>query len=186
MNALFGEERADAIRAEMAGMKPPEREATIVERLTEALSAFGGRYVLPFCFKNEKGTRTKHHLILVTKHFKGYEVMKEIMAKSSTAAEQGVPTFTYCPSDSNKQPMLFELNRPLDELRETLLREYAGKTRVMVDIYKEHSVGHRYIKKNYKDTLTELEKAKLITTSGRKSPRGFADEIVVTFPPRRN
>lgn len=185
MIALFGKERADALRLEMADMMPAEREATIVERLTEALSAIGGKYVLPFCFKNEKGTRTKHHLILVTKHCKGYEVMKEIMARSSTATEQGVPTFTYCPSDSSKQPMLFELNRPLDELSRMLLRDFSGKRRTMVDVYKEHCVGRRYIKKNYKDTLAELEKAKLVATDGRKSTRGFADNIIVTFPARR-
>lgn len=47
--------------------------------------------MLPFCFKNESGTRTKHHLIFVTKAFKGYEVMKDIMAKASSSREQGVP-----------------------------------------------------------------------------------------------
>ena len=161
MDALFGGERAAALRIEMEGMSPGEREATIVENLTEALSAFGGKYVLPFCFKNDKGNRTKHHLILVTKHFKGYEVMKDIMASSSTAADQGVPTFTYCPADSNKQPTLFELNRPLDELKGMLLTDFAGRTMSMLDIYVSHSVGRRYIKKNYKETLAGLESSGL-------------------------
>ena len=186
MDALFGGERAAALRIEMEGMSPGEREATIVENLTEALSAFGGKYVLPFCFKNDKGNRTKHHLILVTKHFKGYEVMKDIMARSSTAADQGVPTFTYCPADSNKQPTLFELNRPLDELKGMLLTDFAGRTMSMLDIYVSHSVGRRYIKKNYKETLAGLESSGLISTAGRKSKRGFADEIIVTFPQRES
>jgi three-Cys-motif partner protein len=187
MNALFGEERATALRAEMEGMLPNEREATIVEKLTEALkeaSGGGERFVLPFCFKSAAGTRTKHHLILVTKHFKGYEVMKDIMAKSSSSTEQGVPTFTYSPADSKKQPLLFELNRPLDELRSMLLKAFSGQTIQMVDIYRKHSVGRRYIRKNYKDILTVLENDGAVTTMGRKSTRGFADDIVVKFPKR--
>lgn len=187
MDALFGEERAAALRTEMEGMRPDEREATIVERLVEALHESGGvgkRYVLPFCFKNEEGTRTKHHLILVTKHFKGYEVMKDIMAKYSSSMEQGVPTFTYSPADSLKQPMLFELNRPLDDLREMLLVEFAGQSLTMVAIYERHSVGRNFIKKNYKDVLTGMEQSKAISTSGRRSSRGFADDIIVTFPKR--
>ena len=41
------------------------------------------RFVLPFCFKNNSGTRTTHHLVLVTKHFKGYDLMKGIMAQAN-------------------------------------------------------------------------------------------------------
>ena len=131
MAALFGEERAAELRMLLEPMAPAEREETIVEALAEALKSYGHRYVLPFCFKNEKGTRTKHHLILVTKHFKGYEVMKDIMAKSSSSNDQGVPSFAYCPADSLKQGLLFELSRPLDQLGAMLLSDLAGRTMSM-------------------------------------------------------
>lgn len=35
-------------------------------------------YLLSFCLKNEKGTRTTHHLVFVSKHPLGYEVIKRI------------------------------------------------------------------------------------------------------------
>lgn len=73
LNALFGEERANNLRQRIKLLEPIERELTIVEELSEALQEMGGKYVLPFCFKNEKGTRTSHYLIFVSKHFKGYE-----------------------------------------------------------------------------------------------------------------
>lgn len=187
MNALFGDERAEALRAEMREMNPDEREATIVEKLIEALmeaSSGKARFVLPFCFKNNNGTRTKHHLILATKSFRGYEVMKEIMASSSSDEEQGVPTFTYSPADSERQPMLFELNRPLDDLKGMILRDYVGKSVKMIDIYQDHSVGRRYVKKNYKTVLADMEKYGEIKTTGRKSSRGFADDVIAIFPPR--
>jgi three-Cys-motif partner protein len=87
MAALFGEERADRLREELDPMSSAEREATIVNELALALKQYGHRYVLPFTFKSESGKRTTHHLILVTKHFRGYEVMKDIMAKSSSEAD---------------------------------------------------------------------------------------------------
>lgn len=182
MCALFGEEKAKALGKELEPLVPAAREATIVNALAQALKGYGHRYVLPFCFKNENGTRTKHHLILVTKAFKGYEVMKDIMAKASSSQEQGVPSFTYSSADSSAQQLLFELNRPLDDLRAMLLRDFAGRTLAMRAIYEEHSVDRPYVSKNYKDVLSTMETDGSIKTSGRKSKRGFADGILVTFP----
>jgi hypothetical protein len=116
----------------------------------------GGKYTLPFGFRNSKGTRTKHHLIFVSKHTLGYKIMKRVMANESSNAEQGVPTFEYSPATS-RQPLLFELARPLDELADMLLEEFAGQTRTMDEIYENHNYGRRYIDKNYKDVLTQLE-----------------------------
>src|ERR1051326_1939787 len=77
MDALFGEDFANKLRRDIKGLNPEEREIAIIEGIVEALQQMGGKYVLPFRFKNEAGTRTSHHLILVTKHVKGYEIMKD-------------------------------------------------------------------------------------------------------------
>jgi three-Cys-motif partner protein len=183
MGALFGAEKADALSRVLEPLGPSAREATIVEALGQALKGYGHRFVLPFCFKSDAGTRTKHHLILVTKHFRGYEVMKDIMATASSRREQGVPSFTYSSADSSAQQLLFELNRPLDELRAMLLRDFAGQTVTMRAIYEKHSVDRSYLSRNYKDVLAGMENDGVVKTSGRKSKRGFADDILVTFPP---
>lgn len=185
MCALFGEARAVKLRDELTPMDPRTREATIVNELALALKDFGHRYVLPFCFKNESGKRTSHHLILVTKSFKGYEVMKDIMAKSSSEEHQGVPSFTYSPAADSRQQLLFELNRPLDDLRKMLLDHFGGRTLSMREIYEQHSVDTPFLARNYKTVLAEMEKDGAVQTAGRKSNRGFADEIRVTFPFRR-
>ena len=52
--------------------------------------------------------------------------MKKIMAKESSKIEQGVASFEYNPADE-RYPTLFELNRPLEQLENMLLREYAGR-----------------------------------------------------------
>lgn len=191
MNALFGKARADVLRARLNVMKPFEREYAILEEIVEALREMGGKYVLPFCFKNEHGNRTSHHLIFVSKHVKGYEIMKDIMARESSSASQGVPSFEYNPADE-RYPLLFELSRPLDELESMLLDGFAGRRLPMRQIYEEHNVGRRYVSRNYKDALIRLEAKGAITANPpagvRRKVKGnvtFADSVIVTFPQAR-
>jgi three-Cys-motif partner protein len=191
MNYLFGQERADTLREQLKKLnKPYERELVIVEAISQALKEIGGNYVLPFCFKTDTGTRTSHHLIFVSKHGRGYSIMKEIMAKESSSTEQGVPLFEYNSATQN-QPLLFELSRPLDDLENMLLNEFAGQTLTMEAIYNQHHVGKRYISKNYKEALRKLEQqGKIIVdppTSKRRKYKGeitFGEQVKVTFPPR--
>ena len=143
----------------------------------------GGKYVLPFCFKNDQGNRTSHHLIFVSKDFKGYEIMKEIMAKESTTSDQGVPSFVYNSADK-KFPLLFELTRPLDQLAGMLQKEYSKKSLLMKDVYLQHSIGKPYIKKNYKEVLKQLEKSGKIKAdppADKRRKDTFGDEVKVSF-----
>ena len=184
MEALFGRERAEKLTAELENVNPHERELTIVERLCEALIEMGGKYVLPFGFKNELGNRTKHHLVFVSKHPLGYKIMKHVMFSESSLKEQGVATFEYSPASKN-QPMLFELARPLDDLEEMLLDEFAGKTMRVGDIVESHNYGRCYIDKNYKDVLMKMEASGKVTAKpGYKTRKKntCADHVVVTFP----
>jgi len=188
MNDLFGEKRADAIREKLIGLQPDEREALIVEELSLALKEFGIAYVLPFTFKSEEGTRTTHHLIFASKHFKGYEIMKEIMAKESSEQEQGIASFAYFAA-SEKHQMLFEFLRPLSDLEEMLQMHFAGQKLTMYQVYEQHNVGRRYIKSNYKKALTKMEADNKIKAEPLASKRPkklgevtFADNVIVTFP----
>lgn len=184
MAALFGSTRAAELKARVEGVKPALREQMILEELSKALTEMGGRFVLPFRFRNDKG-RLTHHLVFVSKSFKGYEVMKDIMASASSASDQGVALFTYSPADES-MPLLFELTRPLDDLEYMLKKEYAGKTASMREIYEEHSVGRQYLSKHYKAVLTKMEEAgavKVKDPEGKKRRSGtFPNRLLVTFP----
>lgn len=191
MNALFGEERANALRPKLAGMSSRDRELTIVEELAEALKDMGGKYVLPFAFANDKGTRTTHHLIFVSKHPLGYTIMKGIMAGESSSAPQGVASFRYSPADA-RFPILFDLARPLDDLAGMLLSDFAGQTLRMQDIFNQHHIGRPFIEKNYKAALRQLEAAGKVVADPpagmrpkRKGEVTFADDVRVTFPTGR-
>ncbi len=188
IEALFGRERAERIRGMLESLSPEYRETLIVEELSGALKEMGGKFVLPFTFRNESGSRTTHHLIFVSKHFRGYEIMKEIMAQESSEAAQGVPSFEYSPA-SERFPLLFELTQPIADLEQDLLRQFAGRTLTMEEVYMEHNVGRPFIRRNYKRALLNLEAAGKIKAdppaNNRRPYRGeltFAERTTVNFP----
>ena len=84
------------------------------------------------------------------------------MARQSSVADQGVPSFTYNPVDS-RFPLLFELTCPLDDLENMLLKDFAGRSLSLEALYQEHSTGKRYLLKNYQDVLRKLESEGKIT-----------------------
>jgi three-Cys-motif partner protein len=183
MDALFGPDRAQGLRERLAGLQSWEREPAIIEALCEAVAELGAKYVLPFCFKDDRGNRTSHHLVFATKSPVGYGIMKDIMAKASSEQHQGVASFGYCPA-SRIYPRLFELNRPLDDLEEMLLRDFAGQNLTTRQIYDLHNVGRPYTMKNYKAVLLKMEENGLVRSEppAPKRPKGtFADHVCVTF-----
>lgn len=180
MNALFGEERADKLREMIKGLNPLEKERRIIKALSAALKEKGGGYVVWFRFKNHR----IYHLFFVSKNFRGYHIMKEIMAAESTSDEQGVPSFEYNPNDL-RYLFLFDTSSPLDDLEEMLLQDFAQRELTMEQIYQDHSVGKRFIKKNYKDVLERLEqKGKIITNppADKRREGTFGDAVIVSFP----
>jgi three-Cys-motif partner protein len=182
IDALFGAERAARLRTLVQDCTPAQREALVLEHLVQAIKELGGKYVLPFRFRNASGTRSTHHLIFVSKHVKGYEIMKEIMAKESSTHDQGVPSLEYSPADANT-PLLFSLQQPLEKLADELAMTFAGQTMTMNQIYNSHHVDNPFIKKNYKDALLKLEENHRIGVApAKRRVDTFGDEVVVTFP----
>ncbi|MEH2508029.1 three-Cys-motif partner protein [Bradyrhizobium sp. AZCC 1578] len=181
MDALFGEQRALSLRETLKGKSPDDRETLILEELSQAIKEMGGTFVLPFRFK--RGKRTSHSIVFVSKHFRGYEIMKDIMARESSTEDQGVASFAYSPADAST-PLLFSLTQPFDKLLTDLPTVYSGETLTMRQIYEDHSVDTPYLARNYKQALRELEVKGKITADPPKSKRpgnSFADHVKVTF-----
>jgi len=139
-------------------------------------------------FRNAAGNRTTHHLIFVSKHVRGYEIMKDVMARESSSTEQGVPSFEYNQASKN-QPFLSNFLKPLDSLAAELLERFAGKRMSMLDVYDRHHVDTPFIKANYKEALRNLEANGQIKTDPPapkrkmiKGQRSFGDDVIVTFP----
>jgi hypothetical protein len=152
------------------------------------MKELGGNYVLPFRFQREQDKKTSHFLVFVTKHPKGYGIMKDIMASESSLAEQGVPSFSYFPADK-ATPLLFALTRKLDDLEDELPRRFAGKSLTMREIVDKHHIDTPYIEKNYRAVLNKLEVNGRIVCEPpaqkrptRNGERTFAERTLVKFP----
>ena len=183
IDALFSKARADKLRQTLPGRPPQFREAAILEALAQEIKDLGGQYVLPFTFKNSAGTRTSHKLIFVSKSFKGYEIMKDIMAKESSTQDEGVPSFTYCPADAS-MPLLFSLAQPIGKLRDSLQQYFAGQEVTLQEVYETHSVDTPYIKKNYREVIKQLEADDTVSAysaKGKRRPFTYPDHVRITF-----
>lgn len=189
MDDLFGgKNRADELRVRLPTLTPELREAAILEELANEIRRLGGTYVLPFTFKNASGARTSHKLIFVSKNFRGYSIMKGIMAGESSTDDEGVPSFIYSPADAS-MPLLFSLAQPLSQLKESLLAEFAGQELNLRQIYESHSVDTPYVEKNYRQVLTRLETEGAISvrsTKGMRRAGTFPDHVLISFPRERN
>ena len=188
LDALFGEARAEVLRVKLEGMDVTDREMTIVEELSDALKEMGCDFVLPFGFKNARGTRTSHHLFFVSKSFRGYHIMKDIMAGESTKTNQGVASFQYNPADK-RYPVLFEFLRPFDDLEKLLPDEFRGQNITVKQIYEIHSIGKPYTFRNYKDILIKMENEGKISpnppSDRRRKIKGnttMAENVMIQFP----
>lgn len=183
MNSLFGQERVNLLQTELKPMSTEQRELTIVNAICKALKEVGGSHVQDFCFKNATGNRTSHYLIFVSKSSLGHSIIKDIMGRKSSIFDQGVPSFEYNPAPAI-QLSLFDI-KPPDELENMLLDEFAGKTLTMLEVYNQHHVGKRYIKKNYKQALLKLEaEGKIRTNPSKRTDNTFGDSVEITFSPK--
>ena len=184
MDNLFGKARAEALRARLPGLTPELREAVILEELANAIKRLGGTHILPFTFKNTRGTRTSHKLIFVSKHFLGYSIMKSIMAGESSTHDEGVPSFTYSPADAST-PLLLSLAQPLSKLKQSLLDTFAGQEITFTQIYRSHSIDTPYVEKNYREILKQLENECAIgvrSAKGKRRAGTFPEHVLVSFP----
>lgn len=197
---LFGRERTDRLRVKVATMGVAERENTVIAALNEAVRELGREHgynlVLPFRFRQGpsrrvarvRTPRTMHHLVFVTKHLKGYNIMKDIMANHSSSPPAGVPSFEYNP--------VVEATLKLDDLawmqdlQADLLKDFAGQSLMVQDLYDRHHVDQPYIMRNYQRVLVSLEEQGLVIVTppaGQRRPRGGKASLAptkctVTFP----
>jgi three-Cys-motif partner protein len=185
MDALFGKERADKIRErfDMRQLKPYEREAFIVDEMKKALEEMGGEYVLPFRFRHPDENRTTHHLFFVSKHFRGYEIMRDVMYKHSHK-DGSVARFEYNPADA-RWPSLFELLRPLGDLEDMLLKDCAGSSVFLRPLFESHSKGKGYVLKNYREVLCRMElegKVRMEPPHDKRKKGTIGEKVKICFP----
>lgn len=162
MTDIFGRRGLKKLQAAYVSVQSPvERQALIIDELITVLREKGGKFVLPFEFISDKQRRTSHYIIFVNKHFRGYDIMKDIMYDLSTDKSE-VRRFEYVPirtSQLSMLPQLLDVSDPfsIKVLKELLLQECRGQVRTVKQIHEGHSVDTPYVLRNFKKALIELE-----------------------------
>lgn len=200
MNDFFSKARADRLRASLKGRSPAERQALIIDALKEVVTELGGKYNIEYFFKDDSGAKTSHFLIFASKSVLGYDIMKDIMARESSSSDHGIASFGFNPLDQEKArrvemaPRLFDMEAdPVEELASSLLKDFAGRTLTVLEIYHAHHLGKPYLLKNYQDALKRLDSTGRIQTTPpteKRVRRGgqvtLSKRVIVTFPEKED
>lgn len=190
IDALFGVERATAMRQAVGAMRPPQRREYVLAKLEEALAERGLKYTLPFMFWNSAGTRPTHALVYAAKSPKGHGIMKSIMAAESTWSDHGVPTYSHSPADATRNPKLL-LEDPIVALADHLCRRYDGVQITVGQLIAQEEPGSRFLEKNFREAVLMLEAEGKISASPKAADRRprqgrptCGPDVQLSFPKR--
>ena len=141
-------------------------------------------------FFEERQDQSEVKARIVTKYFK---VWSRIMSSVERSDNKLAYIDLYAgpgryKDGSASTPLLFSLDQPLSELRESLLETFAAQELSTRDIYQRHSIGRPFLMKNYKDVLMKMERDGAIdvrsTKTSNRRKGTFADNLLVRFPKR--
>lgn len=189
---FFGVEAAKRLRGLVNGLDPETREHVVMDAVQDMVQSLGALVPLTFRIYSADSERTSHYLIFATKHFKGYETMREVMAKECVFLGQEVPLFEYNPApppEPDPQMALWEEPKPdpFAPLRADLPVRFAGQSRTVQQVFEEHSLGQPFLMRHYKAVLREFENQGLVSIvpSAADRPKNtLKSEAVVTFGTR--
>ena len=182
---LFDAADAKILREELQGLSSVQREEAVVKKLAEVIKLKHAKHVLSFRFLSDDATRTSHYLIFATKNDTGAKIMKDIMAKESSWAEGGTPSYECRPLPKNAS--LLDSLDPVPELADELFTAFAGKTLSVAGVYLEHGLARPYTPSQYKEALKLLESESRVIakpSANQRRENTMADHIEIQFPPK--
>lgn len=190
LSNIFGTERMIKLKKTLPYCEAREREPIVINTLTEALKETGANSILPFKFYNNTIKRTSHYIIFVSKHPLACQIMKNIMYTISAKDTDGIALFELHDQanfgDDNQQIPIFDT--PFQTLCDELVKNNKGKTRLVKDLCEQYDTNYnnRYVGKNVKSALNNLEDQEDIVVTGRKrkftkGKKTMPDTAYVTF-----
>ncbi len=182
---LFDAADADALRRELEGLTPPQREEAVVTKLVAAIKRKHAKHVLHFRFLNDDASRTSHYLVFATKEPLGAKIMKDVLGKESSWTEGGTPGYECRPKP--KAASLLDCLDPVDELADELGTAYAGRVLTVAKLYLDHALERAHTPRQYKDALKRLEAAgrlQAAPSAGERREGTMADHVEIHFPPK--
>lgn len=160
----------------------------LIEALRGELTRLKKVYVLSFCFEYPDRKKPSHCLVFVSKHPKGFEVMRDIMIKRSIKDSDDFPLYMFSPIRriENTQQEMFTGGMLL-ALAEELLSVYRGQLRSAQWVLHDQTLmGCPYRDKLVRKALTHLWNAGKIGVekpiAANKRDRVISNKDTLVFP----
>jgi hypothetical protein len=145
-------------------------EEVITGELETAFKEVGARSPVRYRFVC-KG-RLSHHLMFVSKHPLGVDIMKAVMNAESSRRDNGVGSFGFNETDAAGQGILFP-DRPIEELAAELSEKFGGQIfKSFADLY-DRSDHPRFGQAEHRKALQILEKRGLLAVVSYSAKRTY-------------
>jgi len=148
-----------------------QRISLIIQSLgMEYENILGGKvYYTAFKFMEEDNEATSHYILHLTKHPRGFDLVKQIyndFANVGTVFD-GINTYTFdAKKIENEIIELFDTSSiNIDKLKEEIFNSYTGKETNALKLFDEFQKGHLYSRRHYADALRRLVSEKKLTSS---------------------
>jgi hypothetical protein len=173
---LFGDE--DWKAQEFSYHHGAEKEEQFLRYFCRRLSA---EFILPFRIRYDAqedkvaGNRTKYYLIHASNSLKAVQLMKEVMWPLGD--EEGTFDFS-----GRSQGVLISASPQIKELKEILIREFAGQ-KIAFDDIRAKTWSLPFIEKHHRSVLQELRASGIVEVSPVTSKgKGLNGRDLITFP----
>lgn len=162
------------------------RARIILDEYIKILKNLGAQYVLPLQINFPRSNRLSHHLIFMSKHFRGFDLIKKVLSRKCPDID-GITQYKFIegwekisiPRDLFRKPPMQILGEKL------LLRFDSSKLAVKKLVDTCHKEEWLYTDKNIKVSLGSLENEGLISVYaavGKKRRKGtFGDNTIIEF-----
>lgn len=187
MKALFGREEYSLLLKRLGA---PRRRAVkeVLNAFIRASREIGAKYELHLQFNFPYSKRISHHLVFLSKHHRGFDLIKEVMSKESIKVD-GIAQYVYIESSEVSAEQLgLDVVGPMGELKEKLLVRFRNSRHKIVDLIETcHKEAWKYTEKNIKDALKLLErdsKKKIVVVPPRgkkRKPGTMGDNNTIIF-----
>ena len=166
--AIFGDDGLQRLRlAIKEDTKPATFRRVAIRELLRAVNRNRQMYVLPFGIEYESNKSVSHYLVFMSKHHRGYAIMKEIMAKYSMLDPAGIPYFRYrSPQGRSDHQNQLGMSERMERLEQSLLTVLSSRPTLTSFIVEEcHKKGLPVVQENIIRALENLESKALIHVS---------------------
>lgn len=137
----------------------------------------GVKYVWAFRVCMDEKYQTLYYLIHATNHFDGLKIMKDIMHKQGASGE-----FAWLgPNESSYKSHLQLFEEDLSSLKKYLCEQFKNTTKTFREIIEETYMHTRFVEKDYRKAVIELEKDKEVKIKDEGPRGGIKDATKITF-----